>query len=1025
MEHARAGPISSQSEQSSALPLPIMAYNALVQYELDAPFESDYSRSSSSSASKHHNQTHESPSPDVDSRSRSRRIHAMEGVRTVSREGSVLRHPTPDLQSLQGAYVGNVERLEQSAARLSLSSNIGEELHKLKMEQRRSDSRHSSALNSPSEVGEHAPSMNRQMSQGYSSRASNSIVGTNNVARSGGFSPAAYFASPRNSVRSAGTWSHQSSIKERSASYGTRLTLLSEPEQEGKPLDSPLSTRFVPVVPKPEPLANGLRIVNNGQFNLDDVAVPHTEPEEKEAIEQEGEPRVSTDTFRQANGLFTDFDGVHTGHQTQGQQDFTDLDSVHSAHQSQHPENIPDNIHPDQRVSTYPPPASRPTSYMEPITTDNMVYYPAPVPMMLNLPKRLSKLPAAPRMDKRRSELLGSLPKEARQSAPWLPDVLESADGRSSHDEDNQSMPGRDTKRRTIADLPPQLRASMFFDQPAVRQEIKVKEESAVATLDSILDASAFAPVSAFTDHPIAGHVGAEVYGRAPVKTKTNVTPAETDSSRKRRSSVNLLTKRNSSSNPLEQSRKRSSTTLVTKRESNSNLPEDSKKRNSLMSLGNVFGRRNSSARALDATEDHHEVQAAEMHSEETPLQHEDGEYGPTNFNDAEEETEEPEGEQFKQEQANGWTGQPTTLLAELQMRKQQQKQRNRTAATAFPNGMQSTLLQLDAVAQVQKQSRKQKRTHLAWEDPDMNHPGVDDEDDEDVPLGMLFPKRHMDAVERSHRFDEDRPLGLIAKRDIEDNEPLSHRRARLRGQDPLADSEKRNTMYTLDQFDFQDQPQPQPPQNGDAGEDETLGQRIRRLKATQIPVQPRPISGDFASEMMSQLGVPSDPPNSHPAPSKTPDGLEEETLAQRRKRLQASANNPRQASGDSNSRPPLTIRRSMADILQAHPAAGAGPAAAVRTFSNEIKFAPAPTTRNTPWAINQTRQASTGQLPMTSGIANGWVAGGGGEGGGYHPHPMVVQQGVGLGMGMNTSPEGELRQRDMIDRWRQSVMYS
>lgn len=231
--------------------------------------------------------------------------------------------------------------------------------------------------------------------------------------------------------------------------------------------------------------------------------------------------------------------------------------------------------------------------------------------------------------------------------------------------------------------------------------------------------------------------------------------------------------------------------------------------------------------------------------------------------------------------------------------------------------------------------------------------------------------------------------------------------------------------MYTLDQFDFQDQPQPQPPQNGDAGEDETLGQRIRRLKATQIPVQPRPISGDFASEMMSQLGVPSDPPNSHPAPSKTPDGLEEETLAQRRKRLQASANNPRQASGDSNSRPPLTIRRSMADILQAHPAAGAGPAAAVRTFSNEIKFAPAPTTRNTPWAINQTRQASTGQLPMTSGIANGWVAGGGGEGGGYHPHPMVVQQGVGLGMGMNTSPEGELRQRDMIDRWRQSVMYS
>ena len=952
----------------------------------------------------------------------------MEGVRTVSREGSVLRHPTPDLQSLQGAYVGNVERLEQSAARLSLSSNIGEELHKMKMEQRRSESRRSSALNSTSEVEEHDPSLNRQTSQGYGSRASSSILGTNNVARSAGFSPAAYFASPRNSVRSAGTWSHQSSIKERSASYGTRLTQLSEPEQEGKPLDSPLSTRLVPVIPQTEPLANGLRVINNGQFNLDGVIIPHTEPEKEEAAEQEGEPRASTDTFRQANGLFTDFDGVHTGHQSHGQQDFTDFDGVHTAHGSQHPEDIPDNIHANQRVSTYPPSASRPTSHMEPTPTDNMVYYPAPVPMMLNLPKRLSKLPAAPRRDKRRSELLGSLPKEARQSAPWLPDVLESAEGRGGHDEGGQSMPGRDTKRRTIADLPPQLRASMFFDQPAVRKDVKVKEGSAVATLDSILDASAFAPVSAFTDHPIAGHVGAEVYGRTPVKPKENVTSAEADLARKRRSSVNLLSKPNSSSNLHEQSRKRSSTTLLTKRESSSNLLEDTKKRNNLMSLGNVFGRRNSSAQALDTTEEYQEVEAAEMHSEGTPLQHEEGEYGPTNFNDAEEETEEPEVQWENGEQANNWIGQPTTLLAELQMRKQQQKQRNRTAATAFPDGMHSTLLQLDAVAQVQKQARKQKRTHLAWEDPELNHAGADDEDDEDVPLGMLFPKRNMDAIERSRRFDEDRPLGLIAKREIEDNEPLSHRRARLRGEDPLADSEKRNTMYTLDPFDFQDQPQP--PQNGDhEAEDETLGQRIRRLKATQIPVHPRPVSGDFASEMMSQLGVPSDPPDSHPIPSKTPDGLEEETLAQRRKRLQASANKPRQASGDSNPVPPLIIRHSMANILQAHPAAGAGPGAAVRTLSNEVKFAPAPKTRNTAWAINQTRQASMGQLPMASGIANGWSAGGGeeGGGGGYHPHPMVVQQGLGIemGMGMIGISDGELRQRDMIDRWRQSVTYS
>ena len=373
-------------------------------------------------------------------------------------------------------------------------------------------------------------------------------------------------------------------------------------------------------------------------------------------------------------------------------------------------------------------------------------------------------------------------------------------------------------------------------------------------------------------------------------------------------------------------------------------------------------------------------------------------------------------------------------------MRKAQQKLRNRTAATAFPNGMHSTLLQLDAVDQLQKQKRKQQHTRLAWEDPNANHPGAENEDDEDVPLGMLFAGRQISTAEKARRMDEDRPLGLIAKRDMEDNEPLSHRRARLRGEDPIARNTsptKPNSMYTLDVLNFSDTNLVENPQEPAAGNDnenenETLGQRLRRLKATQIPLQPRPVSDDFASEMMSQLGVPSRPPVTTAATAtKTPDP--EETLGQRRKRLQAEAaaankDKSRQASGESNdaavpaTQQAVSKRRSMADILTAHPAAGAGNPTTVRALSNEIKFAPAPKTRNTPWAMSQTRQASLGAgMPMASGLGsptnpmngNGGVGAGGG-GGGYFPHPMVQKPVVEIDGG----------RREMIDRWRQSVHY-
>ena len=702
--------------------------------------------------------------------------------------------------------------------------------------------------------------------------------------------------------------------------------------------------------------------------------------------DNEQQPRASSDTYQQAASLFTDFDGVHIASHSDS---LLDLDETTN-----------------RRVSSQPTPI-RPVSYTQPTPGENMVYYPAPVPMILNLPKRLSKLPAAPHRDKRRSELLDSLHTEARKSAAWLPDVLESANGDVPPGSEDSAMHVKEGNRRTMAKIPPQLRATMFFDYPSTRQDVEVKGNSAVATLDSILDASAFAPVSAFTDHPIAGRVGAEVYGKAPVRTRASVVPAEVRGSGQRRSTINLLTKQNSNSDLLEKTKNRNS---------------------SLLSLGGHFGKRKSRAQQFEDAQEYHEADAANLHGEDAPLRHSPEESGDvadeeTEFHDAREEMVNGEDQIEELDEGEDYSGAPTTLLAELQLRKLQQQQRGRTAATAFPNGMHSTLLQLDAVAQVQKQSRRQKHTTLAWEDPETHNQSNGNHDDEDVPLGLLFPVRKLDTDDKSRLFDEDRPLGLLARRDLEDNETLSHRRARLRGEDPaprITDPDKRDSMYTLELPNFSDE-KPQP-ENDDEGE--TLAQRIRRLKATKIPTQPRPVSGDFASEVLSRFGGPQPTEQRSKDEASTPHTVTgtpgpEETLGQRRKRLQQEASKSRNVSGESNesaARPAMSARHSMATILSAHPAAGASTGS-----YNEIKFAPAPKTRNTPWAMDQTRKASMGPmrgLPMASGL--------GAPNGGYAYGTAAPPGANGFSTPMMQQPVEAVnpRQNDMVDRWRQSVLH-
>lgn len=970
-----------------------MAYNAIAQGENDAFSDSTDSPLASPRAF-HSNMAFQPLSTDL--------VPLSPSSRPPSRQGSTtLRHPTPGLESLQGAYVGNIERLEQSAERLSMSSDIGDELRKMKMELRRSDSRRSSVLEARSEMNEALPNISRQFSHGYGSHATDSIIGTNSIARSGGFSPAGHFASARSSIRSE-TWS-RGSVKGIATSQASRLTQLQEPEGERKSLESPLeslmSGGFVMIPPPPQSSAKILRVTNNEE-DADGVEIPrplnispHKQQDFVDGVQDRPTTAASTGTSNQVEGLFQDFDGIHAAPQPQVVPEIADT---------------PDN----NAVSKGKIVSDRPKSFMQP-PSENMVYYPAPVPMMLNLPQRLSKLPSMPQREKRKSTVLSGLSTDARKSASWLPHVLEGEDEDARFIEEDSPMQTLDqSDPRSLGDLPPQLRASVFFDYPSTRQDVEVKGESAVATLDSILDASAFAPVTAFTDHPVVGRIGAEVYGASSRLQRNSLLPAHIDN-RKRSSSVNLLKKRNSASIVLDDTKGRSSSFLG-------------------------FGKRKSAGRVVsDPTAD--EAAAASLHSEETPLRVFDQEDPRQAIGDIEDEdadyndaqrleagSENGENTEFDQ-----YNGQPTTLLAELQLRKQQQKQRNRTAATAFPEGMHSTLLELDTVAKVQQQSRKQKHVMLAWEDPSAQNPGIENGNDEDVPLGMLFPGHKANANHTGRRFNAQQPLGLIAKREMEDNEPLSHRRARLRGEELLPRNQspdRRATTYTIDIPDF-DEDEAEP-----SAEivDETLAQRAKRLKMQPPGSQLKRKSTDFASEVMSQFGgLPTDLENqlsTEPTLSKTPDP--EETLGQRRKRLQAereisSRNVSGENSGPSPEKPPASNRRSMADILQAHPAAGA------RASSYG---------QQTNWALKQ-QHAAPNLLAMASGLG---LLGAPPRGSlpiahsgmnKYTPNPMVYNHPISRGAGVpnGSSPGLQLgqppleldpRSRDMIDRWRQSVTH-
>jgi hypothetical protein len=872
-----------------------------------------------------------------------------------------LRHPTPDLQSVQGAYIKNVERLEESAERLSMNSSLEGELQKMKFEQRREQTE-SAAVGGARPV--HPPS--RQVS---AASLSNSRSGIKNSATFAGYPSARNLNSPRGSVLS-GSHSHTSNPG-RLTSKGSYFAQPATEQEARRSFPEDVRQHVSSVLGPPQPPPH----TYHPESQARSAAVAQSQMS-NDVIGDEVRPSTSAsnDTYRQATSLFVDFDGVH----------YASLSHLSPSRQGSVT---------CQFAINQPPLAADGAAFKEPPASEGMVYYPAPVPMMLNLPQKLSKQPSPAERERRRLQALSAMPSEMRKSAAWLNEM-----------EKTTSVHGTRTSQ-ALSSLPPQLRASAFFDQPGLGQDIDIKCASAVETLDSILDASAHAPVSAFTDHPFAGHLGGDVYGRQEEYRKSTTLERK----KKRRSSItNLLRTSSGLTLDTKDLRPKTPTGLTA-------MPQNklTKRRSKMEVSDGEADFANGVENPLHTSPDSENGPGGATKPDEDDLEDDKND---EQVGDDDGEDEEPD------IPAN--RGAPTTLLAELQMRKAQQKLRNRTAANSFPNGMHSTLLELDAVAQFQQKSRKKKHVTLAWEDREMGDQAQFDDDDDDIPLGLL-------VVGQKAQQNINRPMGLMEKRDMEDNEPLSRRRARLRGDAVIRSSvgpseqQRANTMYTLDA----------PALAGhmlEETEGETLAQRVQRIKAEKGNVTG--LGNDFSKDVLNQLGLKTE--NVAPA-STTPEA--EETLGQRRKRLQEEAlKGSRQPNGGNapNSRGVKSRTCSMADILSQHPAATArqpsyeskSPARFPHSVGQyDSRLSQMPTFQQpmmntyTMPGMMPSYPSFTGGMPFANGVA------------GFNYNNPIYSPGLAMQMGgyghnayvkdqIMMGPPLDPKQRDVIDQWRQGV---
>lgn len=737
-----------------------------------------------------------------------------------------LSHPIPDLQSLQGAYIGNIERLEESAEKLtSCSADIGTEIRRLDQEQK----------------------------QRSSSSASNSFILRNDA------------LSPTGTISSA----HESNLSPsrlRSGS-GSHLARVSEPvndEQHGKDESSGL-----PIAPPP--LLTSKEDRYYGQKH-DHQSVP-----EEEALERRASV-ASVDTYQQTRTLFTDFDGVH----------FTPLEHVESS----------------RKPALNRLPATRNQESHKGAQLENVVYYPAPVPRMLNLPPKLSHKTNIDR-DKRRTQLMGAIAAEDRKSTV-LTNGAEQQSPRSNRSDNRKST------------VPSHLRASVFFDQPSFSLPVEMKQDSAVATLESILDASANAPVSAFTDHPYAGSIGSKAY------------------SSNRKTSSNDLAGQKANS-------RLSQATLGQSHGSNNGVDDEDTDtaRHLLEERGSKETRH----------EHGHDPESAGSESDSQSL-----------------------GDQEEKDEELDYVSPPNTLLAELELRKHELKHRRRTAMPMPFGGTQTTLMQIDEKAQQQSDKRRLRPISLAWEHQ---------EDDEDVPLGMLY-------ANKTSAQPEDRPLGLMEKRQQEENEPLSSRRARLRGEPIPPPVSRLSTIAPRSTSNLAGE---------SADESESLADRLQRLKGHTRSESK--FASDLMAEIDSRAGI------SPGETQMTPEANEDETLAQRRSRLQKEAANP-------PGPPKPRVRRSMAALTQGRPSY------VVRQSSYDV-FPQRPVTMSQ-YGNRMSMQhvpQSTG-YPMAAGYPMGQQYGHSLRRPPTYSNPAMMGM-IGHPTQMNRPPVAQL-EPDVIDRWRQSI---
>lgn len=694
----------------------------------------------------------------------------------------------------------------------------------------------------------------------------------------------------------------------------------------------------------------------------------------------------SSDTFRQANLLFQDFDGVHF---SPANEEFIATDE-HGNIVGRIPlEEASEAL--IQQEMLIPPDPHRLT-IAQPPPLDNMVYYPAPVPRILNLPKRLSSgrpqsgfigqrksqsMLFAPRSDTRNTLRLGAMDFEPQQEMQDSEDLIEEdEDGlepatersgsplrsssptrrpgiqqrssmatlnrmsglppnmqqrssmatlnRMSHLPPQLQQRSSMASMNRISNVPPQLRASLFFDRPAERQSINIQSDSAVATLESILQASATAPVSVFTDHPIVGRAGADVYAKErPTKRNTMSKPLVADA----RNSVATFGNAAGDS-----ARRRSASVLLeghTETVDDNGLP----RRNSVMSMltdlgkseGKKLQKRNSrlSIGSQDLLNDegvHEDLPVPSTHLNKQ-LDNE------TYYDEYPEEAVEGDDEELEDPDMGSVYAQPTTLLAELQMRKAQQKSRNRTAATAFPNGMHATLLELDAVAQVESRKRKNHKVALAWEDPAVQAT-QDDDADADVPLAVLYPNKNGLAHRKPGESEWDRPLGLMERRQLEDNEPLSRRRNRLLGINPRSASRLNLSAEPSPTGSISPRPFGSSSHLGegqnDSDEDIPLAERKRRLQQKAALDEAlgdvsRDSKSTFEADVLSVFGVSGAEKPTEEAGKENA----QETLGQRRERMQREKSGltiPTTTSQTEGPRPALRQSTSLANLLGSNP---------------------------------------------------------------------------------------------------------